>query len=110
MTDQKTQQPEQKHKSFQEQFLDELLLEAWFTAEDNLDLLKEDLRPLLQERIVMSVYKELNPEQQDVVTDLLDNKKFDELNQYLENTIPNYQEKMMEVYAEFEDEYLENMD
>ncbi len=97
-------------QNFQEQFLDELLLEAWFTADDNLDLLKEDLRPILQERVAMSIYKELNQEQQDTVTSLLDENKTVELNEYLESTIPDYHEKLMEIYAEFEEEYLENMD
>lgn len=101
---------QETNKSFQEQFLDELLLEAWFTADDNLDLLKEDLRPVLQERIVMSVYNELNQEQKDSVTDLLDNNKIEELNEYLEDTVTDYKEKIMEVYADFEDEYLENME
>lgn len=97
-------------QNFQEQFLDELLLEAWFTADDNLDLLKEDLRPILQERVAMSIYKELNQEQQDTVTSLLDENKTVELNEYLESTIADYHEKLMEIYAEFEEEYLENMD
>ena len=97
-------------QNFQEQFLDELLLEAWFTADDNLDLLKEDLRPILQERVAMSTYKELNQEQQDTVTSLLDENKTVELNEYLESTIPDYHEKLMEIYAQFEEEYLENMD
>lgn len=97
-------------QNFQEQFLDELLLEAWFTQDDNLDLLKEDLRPILQERIVMSVYKKLNQEQRDDVTDLLNNNKTQELDSYLRNVIPDYDEFLMEIYANFEDEYLENMD
>jgi len=74
-----------------------------------LELLKQDLRPLLQERIAMLVYKQLNQEQQDVVTQFLNEKKINELNQYLENNISNYQEQLMEVYADFEDEYLENV-
>ncbi len=101
---------EPTNKSFQEQFLDELLLEAWFTQDDNLDLLKDELRPVLQERITMSVYSELTQEQRDTVTELLDHNKPEELNEYLEDIIPDYQEKMMEVYADFEDEYLENME
>jgi hypothetical protein len=75
-----------------------------------LDLLKQDLRPILQERVAMSIYKELNPEQQDMVTSLLDENKITELNEYLESTIPDYHQKLMEIYADFEDEYLENMD
>jgi hypothetical protein len=58
----------------------------------------------------MSVYSELTQEQRDTVTELLDHNKPEELNEYLEDIIPDYQEKMMEVYADFEDEYLENME
>lgn len=100
----------QINKSFQDQFLDELLLEAGFTADDNLDLLKEELKPLLQERITMSIYNQLDQEQKDTVTEMLDHNQIDELNEYLEKIIPDYQEKMMEVYADFEEEYLENME
>ncbi|MFZ2151118.1 MAG: hypothetical protein WAZ12_05320 [Candidatus Absconditicoccaceae bacterium] len=100
----------QINKSFQDQFLDELLLEAGFTADDNLELLKEELKPLLQERITMSIYNQLDQEQKDTVTEMLDHNQLDELNEYLEKIIPDYQEKMMEVYADFEEEYLENME
>jgi len=100
----------QINKSFQDQFLDELLLEAGFTTDDNLDLLKEELKPLLQERITMSIYNQLDQEQKDTVTEMLDHNQLDELNEYLEKIIPDYQEKMMEVYADFEEEYLENME
>lgn len=100
----------QINKSFQDQFLDELLMEAGFTAADNLDLLKEELKPLLQERITMSIYNQLDQEQKDTVTEMLDHNQIEELNEYLEKIIPDYQEKMMEVYADFEEEYLENME
>ncbi len=100
----------QINKNFQDQFLDELLLEAGFTSDDNLDLLKEELKPLLQERITMSIYNQLGQEQKDTVTEMLDHNQLDELNEYLETIIPDYQEKMMEVYADFEEEYLENME
>lgn len=100
----------QINKSFQDQFLDELLLEAGFTADDNLDLLKEELKPLLQERITMSIYNQLDQEQKDTVTEMLDHNQIDELNEYLEKIIPDYQEKMVEIYADFEEEYLENME
>ncbi|MCF7834828.1 hypothetical protein K9M48_02110 [Candidatus Gracilibacteria bacterium] len=99
----------QIQKNFQEEFLDELLDSAGFSDDDNLELLKEDLRPLLQQRIMGSIYKELNQEQRDDVTDLLDNNKINELDEYLRNTISAYDEFLMEIYSNFEDEYLENM-
>lgn len=53
-------------KTFQEEFLDELVQEAGFDPEDA-DLIKEDLRPILQERIMLSIYRELTDEQIDKV-------------------------------------------
>ncbi len=96
-------------KKFQDQFLDEMLLEAWFEEDDDLDLLKEDLRPLLQERIMMHIHQELDENQVEQVTKLLEENKLDELDTYIRDIIPNYDEFLMEIYAQFEDEYLENM-
>ena len=96
-------------KKFQDQFLDEMLVEAWFEEDDDLDLLKEDLRPLLQERIMMHIHKELDENQVEQVTKLLEENKLDELDTYIRDIIPNYDEFLMEIYAQFEDEYLENM-
>lgn len=97
-------------KPFQEQFLDELLVEAGFEKTDNLDLLKEDLRPLLQERIMMHIYQELNDEQVNNVTKLLDEDKIDEVDTYVRNIIEDFDDFLMEIYTQFEDEYLENME
>ena len=96
-------------KKFQEQFLDELLLEAWFEQEDALDLLKEDLRPLLQDRVMTHIYQELDEIQVKQVTTLLENDKIDELDSYIRKIIPDFDNFLMEIYAQFEDEYLENM-
>ena len=96
-------------KEFQEQFLDELLLKAGFEEEDALDLLKVDLMPILQERILMYIYQEITEEQVNEVTKFLDENKIDELNVYIGDIIPNYENFLMEIYAQFEDEYLENM-
>ena len=96
-------------KKFQDQFLDEMLVEAWFEEDDDLDLLKEDLRPLLQERIMMHIHQELDENQVEQVTKLLEENKLDELDTYIRDIIPNYDEFLMEIYAQFEDEYLENM-
>lgn len=95
--------------NFQETFLDDLLSQAGF-EEDSIWLLKEDLRPILQERIILSITNELNEEDREHFLDLLDAEKFEELNTYLKSTIPNYEEFLMEVYAQFEDEYLENFE
>lgn len=96
-------------KSFQETFLDELLIKAGFEPEDGLDLLKEDIRPILQERINIHTYQELNDDQIKKVTQLLDENKIAEVESYTRGIIENYDDFLMEIYSQFEDEYLENM-
>ncbi len=95
-------------KLFQDQFLEELILKAWFKEED-IDLIKDDLKPILQERVMIYVYKAITEEQSTVVWNLLGQSKFEELNEYLESVIPNFEDFQMEIYSQFEDEYLENM-
>lgn len=96
-------------KSFQEEFLDELIQQAWFDPE-NADLLKEDLRPILKERIMLYIYKEIQNNQDDVdmVTRLLNEEKYEELTARLKLIIPDFDDFIYEIYAQFEDEYLEN--
>jgi len=96
-------------KSFQEEFLDELVKEAGFTP-DEWVLIKEDLRPILQERIMLSIYRELDEKQTDKVWEYLKKDKYDELTEFLKKAIPNFDDFMMEIYALFEDEYLENFE
>jgi len=95
--------------SFQEKFLDDLIQKAWFSKED-WTLLKEDLRPILQERIMLYIYKELDEKWVAMVSNLLEQEKYDELTKYLNSAIPNYDDFIMEIYAQFEDEYLENFE
>ncbi|HRX63861.1 MAG TPA: hypothetical protein P5060_02020 [Candidatus Absconditabacterales bacterium] len=96
------------NKPFQDQFLDELIMKAGFGEED-VETVKEDLKPILQERIMIHIYKTINDEQSKVVGDFLEKSKFDDLNKYLADTIPNFEDFLMEIYSQFEDEYLENM-
>ena len=96
-------------KSFQEEFLDDLVKQAGFTPEEWV-LIKEDLRPILQERIMLSIYKSLDEKQTDKVWEYLKKDKYDELTEFLKKAIPNFDDFMMEIYALFEDEYLENFE
>lgn len=96
-------------KSFQDQFLDEMLIEAWFEKDDALDLLKEDLKPILQERIMLHIYQELNEEQANNVSKLLEENDIETLDAFLRQNINDFDDFLMEIYAQFEDEYLENM-
>lgn len=95
-------------KDFQEQFLDELLTQVGF-EEEELGLLKEDLRPIIQERIMLNVYRETNESQQAIISNFLEKGDYDKMTEYLQSIIPNFDDFLMEIYAQFEDEYLENM-
>ena len=94
-------------KSFIEQFLDELVKQAGFSP-DEWTLIKEDLRPILQERIMLYIYKELDEKQIDQVWKYFEQEKYDELTEFLKKTIPNFDDFISEILAQFEDEYLEN--
>lgn len=94
-------------KWFQEEFLDELMEEAWISSEEA-SLIKEDLRPILQERILLYIFRELNDEQVTKTATLLQEEKYEELTNYLKWIIPDFEEFLYEIYAQFEDEYLEH--
>ena len=96
-------------KSFQEEFLDEVVKQAGFTP-DEWVLIKEDLRPILQERIMLSIYRELDEKQIDKVWKLFEQDKYEELTEFLKKAISNFDDFIMEIYALFEDEYLENFE
>ena len=94
-------------KNFQEEFLDDLVKQAGFSPNEWV-LIKEDLRPILQERIMLYIYKELDEEQIDQVGKFFEQNKYDELTEFLKEIIPNFDDFISEIYAQFEDEYLEN--
>lgn len=94
-------------KSFQEEFLDDLVKQAGFTP-DEWVLIKEDLRPILQERIMLSIYQELDQKQTDKIWKFFEQDKYNELTEFLKKAIPNFDDFISEIYAIFEDEYLEN--
>lgn len=95
-------------QNFQDQFLNELLIKAGFETTDDMKLLKADLLPLLQERINLHIYQELDKSQSDRLTQLLNDNKTLEAESYIRSVIPHYDSFLMEIYSQFEDEYLEN--
>lgn len=94
-------------KNFQEEFLDELVQKAGFDPEQ-WELIKEDLRPILHNRVMLSIYSVLKDEQIDKVWEYLEHEEYDELTNFLKWIIPDFDDFISEVYAQFEDEYLEN--
>lgn len=97
-----------------ELFLDETLSLAGFDPErDDFDLLKEELLPLLEERITLKIYQALPTEE--------DRKAFDEMmtsdeevdsdtiDEFFTSRIQNFDDFLADIYIEFQDEYLEAM-
>jgi hypothetical protein len=97
-----------------ELFLDETLTLAGFNAEeDDFELLKEELRPLLEERIILKIYQALPMEADRAEFDRLmtsdEEVGSDEIDAFFRAKIEDFDDFMGEVYAEFQAEYLEAM-
>ena len=88
----------------QEQFLNDTLVMAGFNPkEDDFEMLKEDMRPILDEYIELNLYKFLNDEQKSEY-DKLEDKNLD----FFKDRISNFDAILAELYANWQKEYLEN--
>jgi hypothetical protein len=94
--------------------LDETLsLAGFIPEEDDFELLKEDLRPLLEERITLKLYEALpsdeDREKFDVFMTSDDEVASAEIEEFFTSRIPNFDDFMGQVYVDFQNEYLEVM-
>ena len=88
----------------QEQFLNDTLVMAGFDPkEDDFEMLKEDMRPILDEYIELNLYKFLNDKEK-AEYDNLEDKNLDFFNERLSN----FDAILAELYANWQKEYLEN--
>lgn len=88
----------------QEQFLNDTLVMAGFDPkEDDFEMLKEDMRPILDEYIELNLYKFLNDEQK-AEYDMLNNKDI----KFFKDRISNFDNILAELYISRQKEYLEN--
>jgi thymidylate synthase ThyX len=90
-------------------FIETLLIKAYPDIEDSaLDLLIEDVRPVLYDRVMTNLVQKM-PE--DKLQEFLDITKKDysdqELQSFLQKTIKDYDGFIDKVYKDFEDMYLE---
>ena len=93
-------------------FLNDTLTKAWFNPkEDDFELLRADLQPVLEERVLIKILSALPSEddKQKVMT-LLDQGKEKEAFAIAETLIPNYEDMLGDTLQEFQDEYLESME
>jgi len=88
----------------QEQFLNDTLIMAGFDPkEDDFEMLKEDMRPILDEYIELNLYKFLNDEEK-TEYDKLEDKNLD----FFKDRLSNFDAILAELYMNWQKEYLEN--
>ena len=88
----------------QEQFLNDPLVMAGFDPkEDDFEMLKEDMRPILDEYIELNLYKFLN-DQEKSEYDRLEDKNLD----FFKDRLSNFDNILTELYMNWQKEYLEN--
>ena len=90
----------------QEQFLNDTLVMAGFNPEeDDFDMLKKNMRPILEEYIELNLYKFLNEEQK-AEYDELRNEDLDL--KYFKDRITNFDNILARLYMNWQKEYLAN--
>lgn len=98
-------------EAHEEDFLNDLLMQAGFNPEeDNFKELKDELEPILIDRIMVRVFEKLTEPQRKEVMKLFDAEKEAEALEKIEKLIPNYDEFLAGVFEEFQEEYLANME
>lgn len=90
----------------QELFLNDTLVMAGFDPkEDDFEVLKEDMRPILDEYIELNLYKFLNDEQKSEY-DKLEDKNLD----FFKDSLSNFDNILAELYINWQKEYLANFE
>ena len=90
----------------QELFLNDTLVMAGFDPkEDDFEVLKADMRPILDEYIELNLYKFLDEEQKSEY-DKLDDKNLD----FFKDRISNFDAILAELYTNWQKDYLKNFE
>ena len=88
----------------QEQFLNDTLVMAGFDPKvDDFEMLKEDMRPILDEYIELNLYKFLNDKEKSEY-DRLEDKNLD----FFKDRLSNFDNILAQLYMNWQKEYLEN--
>lgn len=90
----------------QEQFLNDTLIMAGFDPkEDDFEILKEDMRPILDEYIELNLYKFLNNQEKAEY----DKLRKEDLNlKFFKDRISNFDAILAELHINWQTEYLKN--
>ncbi len=90
-----------------QEFIVDMLIEAWFHPDDHDDLIKE-IEPVLLKRITTKLALKMNPEQREEAELLLSKADGEWFNTLCQKAIPNYEEYFVKILQEFEEWYLSN--
>lgn len=88
------------------QYIYDLLAQAGFTEEDNLEMLADDLEPVLLDRIMAKIALRLSEADQNSMYDMLDEWKAAEFHQFVAEKIENYDVYFAAILDEFTQDYL----
>lgn len=91
-------------------FLYWLLAQAWFTQEDNLQQLHEDLELALLDRLNAKILEQIPADKHELAGELISSEDADAWNAFVHTYIPEYDDFLANVCDEFADEYLDSMD
>lgn len=89
-------------------FIEQLLIKADPNIDDDaLDLLIEDVQPVLFDRVINSIGAQLSDEQLGTFTALAEGDADEkQINDFLKKAIPDHEAFMAKVYDDFEEMYL----
>ena len=88
----------------QEQFLNDTLVMAGFDPKvDDFEMLKEDMRPILDEYIELNLYKFLNDKEKTEYDELEDKNL-----EFFKDRLSNFDNILTQLYMNWQKEYLEN--
>jgi Mg/Co/Ni transporter MgtE len=100
-----------KYENYEDDFIYNLLIEAGYSPDkDDFDSLKEEVEPLLMDKIISRVFEELSNDQRREIMKLFDAKKEAEALSKVEKMIPDYDNFLEEVFEEFAQEYLKTIE
>lgn len=91
-------------------FIDQLLLKAMPDIDDDaLDLMKQDVESVLFDRVMTNLLSKLPEDKVQWFVDLIKkNSSESEIQKYINESIPEYEDFIIKVYADFENNYLKN--
>lgn len=91
-----------------EAFIEQLIIKANPDLDDDaIDLMIEEIEPMIFDRVMTNIANKFTDEQAETFMELVEKRSPEkEIYEYLDKTIPNYEQFMANVYDEFETMYL----